>query len=68
MLKSPRLLGLVLLLTASLTFLKLDHVAPVAGWSWLAVTSPLWAPWLLLLALLLALLLVVLVVKATNRA
>lgn len=41
---------------ALLIALKLAAVSPVAGWSWAAVTAPLWVPWLGLLALVLGLL------------
>ncbi|HEX8505500.1 MAG TPA: hypothetical protein VF630_09040 [Hymenobacter sp.] len=33
-----------------LLVLKLVGVPPVAAWSWWRVTSPLWAPWVLIVA------------------
>ncbi|UOQ96640.1 hypothetical protein MUN81_15495 [Hymenobacter sp. 5317J-9] len=47
--KMPRTLGLLLLLVLGLACLKEAGVAPVAHWSWWAVTAPVWAPWAALL-------------------
>ena len=40
-------IGMMVAATIALYVAKVLNVAPVAGWSWWAVYSPLWAPWAL---------------------
>jgi hypothetical protein len=39
-------IGIMLATTWVLLWLKVLAVGAVAGWSWWAVTAPLWGPWL----------------------
>lgn len=40
-------IGMMVAATIALYVAKLLALEPVAGWSWWAIYSPLWVPWLL---------------------
>ncbi|MDJ0363593.1 hypothetical protein QMK33_00395 [Hymenobacter sp. H14-R3] len=42
-------IGMMVVTALQLAALKLVGVGVVAGWSWWAVLSPLWFPWLVIL-------------------
>mgnify|MGYP003386496870 CR=1 FL=1 len=60
-------IGICTLLFLLFLGLKLGGIGQVAHWSWWWVTSPLWIPWAIVLAVLLIVAIFVIIVGLINR-